>query len=114
MPDLKSTAGTGDGDASRSLLPDTRNFLAIAIVFIVAGVVFVLMLHPIDLNDKTFGALTMLLGVLIGSFKDVYSYSFGTTKDSGEKNKILADQSVALAAATPPAPSTTITTVKVP
>lgn len=101
-------------DAAKAL--DMRAFLAIAIVIIFGAVIFLFILHTIDLNDKVFGALVALLGVLTGCFKDVYNYSFGTTKSSTDKDQTIAQQGVALASSTPIAPSTstTTTTVKTP
>jgi len=37
-------------------------------------------------------ALAMLFGALIGGYKDVLGYFFGSSKSSSDKNKILADR----------------------
>jgi hypothetical protein len=80
---------------------DTRVFLAVAIVTIFAAVTFILLFKPIAIDDKVYGTLSTLLGVLVACFKDVYNYSFGTTKDSGDKNQTIASQSVMLAQSSP-------------
>ena len=72
----------------------------------ITGVVFTLLFHPLVLDDKVFGALIAILGVLTGCFKDVFGFSFGTTKSSGDKDQTIAEQGASLAASTPVAPST--------
>ncbi len=79
-----------------------RGFLAVAIVLIFGAVIFLLMLRQIELNDKVFGALAALLGVLTGCFKDVYGYFFNTSKNSTDQQQTIAMQSAALALSTPP------------
>ena len=81
--------------------PDTRSFLAIAIVLMMAGISLILLLHPLDMNDKVFGAFATILGVLTGCFKDVYSFSFGTSKGKADADATIADNTVALANSTP-------------
>ena len=111
---LVKPKATSSVASAPSNVPDTRSFLATAIVIIVGGITFILLFHPIDLSDKVFGVLATLLGVLTGCFKDVYNFSFGTTKNSADKDETIAQQSVSLAASAPVAPSTTTTTVKTP
>jgi hypothetical protein len=82
-------------------LPDTQGFLAIAIVAIVGGVIALLLLHPITLDDKQTSLLQVLLGILIGSFKDVYSFFFGSSKGSEKKDDALISGAVS-PTSTPP------------
>lgn len=70
-------------------LPDTQGFLAIAIVGLIGAVLILLLLHPIALDDKTTGLLQIMLGILLGSFKDVYSFFFGSSKGSEKKDDAL-------------------------
>ena len=81
-------------------MPDTQGFLAIAIIIVMATVILILLTKDYtNINDKVFGALLTLLGVLAGCFKDVYGFFFGSS--SGSKNK---DDAIAKIATTPIAP----------
>lgn len=70
-------------------LPDTQGFLAIAIIALIGIIIIVLMVHPITLDDKISGMLTMLIGVLTACLKDVYSYFFGSSKGSSLKDETI-------------------------
>lgn len=79
-------------------VPDTQGSLAIAIIGLVGAIVLLLLLHPITLDDKTTSVLTVVIGVLVSSLKDVYSFYFGSSKGSAAKdetiNKIASGQTV--------------------
>jgi hypothetical protein len=70
-------------------LPDTQGFLAIAIIALIGIIIVLLMMHPITLDDKISGMLTMLIGVLTACLKDVYSYFFGSSKGSTLKDETI-------------------------
>lgn len=70
-------------------LPDTQGFLAIAIIALIGTIIIVLMIHPITMDDKISGMLTMLIGVLTACLKDVYSYFFGSSKGSSLKDETI-------------------------
>lgn len=78
--------------------PDTRGFLAIAIILGVLILALLLMLPGIKFDDKVAGAFMTLLGVLIGCLKDTYSYYFSSTENSKAKDATI------LQLAGPPAP----------
>lgn len=92
--------------------PDTQGFLSVAIIGLMAAVILILLLKDYtNLNEKVYGALLTLLGVLAACFKDVYSFFFGSSKGSEKKDDAM------IASSLPPAPSgpagtvSTITTV---
>lgn len=70
--------------------PDTQGFLAIAIVVLLGSIVFILLLHPIQIDDRIQGVLMTVIGVLVGSLKDVYSFFFGSSKGSVSKDDTIA------------------------
>lgn len=70
-------------------IPDTQGALAIAIIGLVGLIVLLLLLHPITLDDKTTSVLTVVIGVLVSSLKDVYSYYFGSSKGSTAKDDTI-------------------------
>lgn len=76
-------------------LPDTQGFLAIAIILLMSIIVLVLLMgDPPKFDDKTAGAMMMVLGVLTACLKDVYAFFFGSSKGSKDKddtmNKVVA------------------------
>ena len=75
-------------------MPDTQGFLAIAIVSLIGAVLVLLLSKPITLDDKTTGLLQVMLGILLGSFKDVYSFFFGSSKGSEKKDDALLSGAV--------------------
>lgn len=71
-------------------IPDTQGLLAFAIVTIISFVVVMLLVkEDLILNEKTHGALLTLLGVLLGCFKDVYSFFFGSSAGSAKKDETI-------------------------
>ena len=76
-------------------MPDTQGFLAIAIVSLIGSVLVLLLTKPITLDDKTTGLLQVMLGILLGSFKDVYSFFFGSSKGSEKKDDAILSGVVA-------------------
>lgn len=69
-------------------LPDTQGFLAVAIIFITALIVFILLTRPPAIDERTSGVLMTIVGVLIACLKDVYSFFFGSSKGSDNKTEI--------------------------
>lgn len=69
--------------------PDTQGFLAIAIVVLIGSIMFIMLLHPIQIDDKIQGVLMTVIGVLVGSLKDVYSFFFGSSKGSVAKDDTI-------------------------
>jgi hypothetical protein len=84
-------------------MPDTQGFLAIAILGLIGVVVVMLLRAPIAIENKDI--LNVMLGVLLGSLKDVYSFFFGSSKGSEKKDDALISGSIA-AAPPPPSPDT--------
>lgn len=80
-------------------MPDTQGFLAIAILLLVGLVVIMLLRQPVAVENKDI--LNVMLGVLLGSLKDVYSFFFGSSKGSEKKDDALISGSL-----TPTAPTT--------
>lgn len=91
-------------------LPDTQGFLAIAIILLIACIVLMLLMKPITIDERTAGVLMVVIGVLTGCLKDVYSFFFGSSKGSSEKTEALAKAAVAAPQPLPPAPVSTVTT----
>lgn len=83
-------------------LPDTQGFLAIAIICIMAFVVYSLIYNEPKFDDKTSGVLMTVLGVLTACLKDVYSYFFGSSKGEEKKGDVIS--TIAQAPTPPPAP----------
>src|SRR4051812_48541123 len=91
-------------------MPDSQGFLAVAIVAILFTVILVLLLKDYtNLNEKVYGALLTLLGVVAACFKDVYSFFFGSSKGSEKKDDVMV--AAALSPSPPPPPVSTTTTV---
>lgn len=88
--------------------PDTQGFLAVAIITLIGVIIVLLMVHPVTLDDKISGMLTMLIGVLTACLKDVYSFFFGSSKGSTTKDDTIK----AAVEALPVVASTTTTTTK--
>lgn len=87
-------------------MPDTQGFLAVAIIALMASVIWILLLKDYtNLNEKVYGALLTLLGVLAACFKDVYSFFFGSSKGSEKKD----DAMIATSLGPNPPPKTTVT-----
>lgn len=69
-------------------LPDTQGFLAVAIIFLIAVVVLILLTRPPAIDERTSGVLMTIVGVLIACLKDVYSFFFGSSKGSDSKTEV--------------------------
>lgn len=69
-------------------LPDTQGFLAVAIIFLIASIVLILLTAPPVIDERTSGVLMTIVGVLIACLKDVYSFFFGSSKGSDNKTDI--------------------------
>lgn len=85
-------------------LPDTQGFLALAIIAVIATVVFMLLMKPPALDERAAGMLMTVVGVLIACLKDVYAFFFGSSAGSRSKDTTIANQGAALAVSTPPTP----------
>lgn len=94
MVDSKDTSMTA---AKPWWMPDTQGFLAIAILILVGAIVFILLLHNSTMDDKTSAVLTTVIGILLANLKDVYSYFFGSSKGSTDKDQTLTKIAVAAA-----------------
>lgn len=70
-------------------LPDTQGFLAIAIILIISLIVMLLLVRPPQIDERTSGVLMTIVGVLIACLKDVYSYYFGSSRGSAQKDEVL-------------------------
>lgn len=70
---------------------DTQGFLAIAIIGLIGLIVAVLLLNPPKMDERTAGVLMTVIGVLIACLKDVYSFFFGSSKGSSEKDKAMQE-----------------------
>lgn len=71
-------------------LPDTQGFLAVAIIFLIALIVVILLVAPPQIDERTSGVLMTIVGVLIACLKDVYSFFFGSSKGSQIKDEAQA------------------------
>lgn len=88
-------------------LPDTQGFLAIAIIVLIGFIVAVLLIKPPAIDERVSGVLMTVIGVLIACLKDVYSFFFGSSKGSSEKDKTIQD----FVGTGSGLPTTTVTTV---
>lgn len=70
-------------------LPDTQGFLAIAIITLIGGIVFVMLFHHTDMDQLSQGVLMTMIGVLVGALKDVYSYYFSSSVSSKAKDATI-------------------------
>src|ERR1051325_7092944 len=89
-------------------LPDTQGFLACAILSVV--ILILLLKDYANLNEKVYGALLTLLGVVAACFKDVYSFFFGSSKGSEKKDDAIMASALSPTPTSPP-PGTVTTTV---
>lgn len=74
-------------------MPDTQGFLAIAIISLIGIIIIILLVHPPAVDERTAGALMMLIGVLTGCLKDVYGFFFNSSQGSKTANALLAKSS---------------------
>lgn len=82
-------------------LPDTRGFLAGAIVILIFFIVLTLMWHPMTMEERIFNLFYLVLGILISTFKDVYNFSFSSTQAGEDKTKAIASLGASLANSVP-------------
>ena len=72
-----------------------HNYRADALAVIAVGTVLALFYaiwtDP-NINEFLKGTVTLILGRFLGYIDQIYSFEFGTTRSSGEKNKLLAQQ----------------------
>lgn len=97
-------------------------FLAIAVVVMVGYILHQLLEGKVSLEQAQRDLLMILFGIILGCFKDVYGYTFGSsagqkrqgeviTKSLEDKDKIIAGNVAAAAsAATTETPTTIVTT----
>lgn len=72
---------------------DTRASLAAAIVGLMItsiGMLVMLSLLNVKVDPTIFAVLTTLLGVLAGSFKDVYGFWYGNSSSQTDKDKTIS------------------------
>lgn len=74
--------------------PDTKGFLAIAVVVLFGATIFVLMFKSGPADTTIFAVLTTLLGVLAGVIKDVYGYFFGSSASSSSKDETIQKMAI--------------------
>ncbi len=95
-------------------------FLAVSVVVMVGYILHQLLEGKVSLEQAQRDLLMILFGIILGCFKDVYGYTFGSsagqkrqgeviTKSLEDKDKIIASN-VAAAAASVDAPTTIVTT----
>ena len=89
--------------------PDTQGFLAIAIITVMAAVIFIMLFLTTQMDERTQGVLMVILGVLTGALKDVYGYYFNSSSTSRAKDDTIKT----LAQTVPATASTTTTTTEV-
>lgn len=71
-------------------LPDTQGFLAIAIIVLMGTIVMFLLHSEPKFDDKTQGVLMIVLGVMTGCLKDVYSFFFGSSRGEDKKGDVIS------------------------
>jgi len=69
--------------------PDTQGFLAIAIITVMAAVIFIMLFHTTTMDDRTQGVLMTILGVLVGALQDVYGFYFNSSSSSKLKDATI-------------------------
>lgn len=88
-------------------LPDTQGFLAVAILIMVGGIVYILLTDTPKFDDKAAGAFMTVLGVLLACLKDVYAFFFGSSKQAEKSGDVV---SAIAASPTPPSTPAPLTT----
>lgn len=71
-------------------MPDTKGFLAIAIVALFGGAMFLLMFKQSPADQTVFAVLTTLLGVLASQLKEISGYYFGSSASSSQKDDTIS------------------------
>lgn len=69
----------------------TRITIAMIVIFTFIGLMAVLIVRPLTLDEKMFGLFAGLVGVLTGSFKDTIAYFFNSSAGSKTAQAALAD-----------------------
>ncbi len=77
--------------------PEPQAVLAIAIVFIVSTIVFLLLLRPVTLAENVQGMLLTIIGVLVGCLKDVFGYYFNSSSSSRTKDDTIKNMAATAA-----------------
>ena len=77
-----------------------RTVLAISLMFCVAGVLFAVILHPV--NDAVDKLVVMVLGSLLNAFGVALAWFFGANASGAQAQQTIAKQSEMLAASSPP------------
>ncbi len=70
-------------------MPEPRTVLAYTITIAFIGVLVMLMLRPVELDDKTANILNILLGAMVGQLVNVYQFFFGSSSGSKDKDEAL-------------------------
>lgn len=71
--------------------PDMKGLLGIAIVLLVGLLSILIFVRPIKMEDQQLTTASMILGVLLGCFKDVYGWAFGSSSSSDAKTQAQND-----------------------
>lgn len=114
MTDSTFVPGLTDRRAKLSWLPDTRGFLAFAIVIMMSAFTLILLVRPPTIDDRVMNILALILGAKLGNLKEVYGYYFGSSMGSREATAALMVDSQkktdALASSAPAAAATATVT----
>lgn len=94
--------------------PDTQGFLAVAIISIMATIVLILLLHPVQLTDTIQGMLMPLVGLLAGCLKDVFAFYFSSSSSSKAKDDTIKSMAAVAAEPRPSEPRNWLTPPKAP
>lgn len=70
----------------KNVRADLMFFLA---VFVICGLVWIVWKDP-SINEYVKGIFTLVLGRFLGYLDNIYSFEFGTTRSSQQKNELLA------------------------
>lgn len=69
--------------------PEPRTVLAYTITLAFIGVLIMLLLRPVELDDKTASILNILLGAMVGQVVNVFQFFFGSSSGSKDKDDAL-------------------------
>lgn len=75
-------------------LPDTKGFLAMAIVGLFGAAIFILMFKSSPADQTVFAVLTTLLGVLASQIKEISGYYYGSSASSTAKDDTIQKMAV--------------------
>lgn len=82
-------------------MPDTKGFLAMAIVFLITFLLCMLLLKPINLDERTSQLIAGIIGMLVSKFNDVYAHFFNSTQASQDKDRTIETLGAAAATSVP-------------